>query len=145
MVLVGFGLALAFSAMSGSMRLTQKAFEHEAAMLLARAKLDEIVASSDYEVADDLQEDFYAGTAYGYKIEVRPLPLLGPAYRDKVKLPFGLDEVTINVYWGPQGAQQVYSLTAYRYNSRPQAAAGTPPAQNPPPQNPPPPPPGGQP
>lgn len=112
--LAGIGLVLAFAAISGAQRLSQKGFEHEAAIQLARGKLTEVLATGDYSLADEAGEYRYGGVAYGFKIEIRPLPLLKSPYDQRVRLPHALDEVTINVYWGPEGAQQHFALTEYR-------------------------------
>lgn len=124
MTLIGIGFASAFVAISGSRRLTEKALAHESAMTLARAKLDEVVFSKDSQLSDDVQEDRYAGQAYGYQIKVRPVDVPLPEGLDKAALPFVLEDLAIEVFWGPQGKQQSYRLSTMRMTPKP-AAAGT--------------------
>ena len=62
MALIGFGLAVAFTAVSGTARLDEKMSGHFAAMALARSKLDETLASPKFAVANDLGEDRFAAT-----------------------------------------------------------------------------------
>lgn len=126
MVLLGLGLALAFSAISGSLSLSQRAFEHEAAMMLARARLDEVAASPQDDVVDEGTEDVYGGVRYAYKIEVRPVVLLPPSLRSRVPLGFALDEITITVFWGEESRQRSFSLSRYRVRDLPGSAAGAP-------------------
>lgn len=115
MVLIGFGLAIAFTAISGTARLDDKINGHTAAMALAQAKLDEALASPTFAVADDAVDQGYAGTDFGYRIHLRPFEALTraqqeriPAFRQK------LEEVEVEVFWGPKGNQQVYRLNSYR-------------------------------
>lgn len=122
MVLVGVGVSLAFAAMSGATRLTQRATLHDNASRLARAKLEEVLASPDYDLAEDGREDVYAGVRYGYKIQIKPVQFPGVTVDDRTPLPFTLDLVSIDVYWGPDKAQQSYTVSTYRYAPRTLAA-----------------------
>ncbi|MBB6561406.1 prepilin-type N-terminal cleavage/methylation domain-containing protein [Acidovorax soli] len=115
MVLIGFGLAIAFTAISGTARLDDKINGHTAAMALAQAKLDEALANPTFAVADDAVDQGYAGTDFGYRIHLRPFEALTraqqerlPAFRQKI------EEVEVEVFWGPKGNQQVYRLNSYR-------------------------------
>ena len=139
MVLIGFGLAIAFTAISGTARLDDKINGHTAAMALAQAKLDEALASPTFAVADDAVDQGYAGTDFGYRIHLRPFEALTraqqeriPAFRQK------LEEVEVEVFWGPKGNQQVYRLNSYRLAPPPpgeRAAGGAAPTSSTP-QNP---------
>lgn len=121
MVLVGVGVSLAFAAMSGATRLTQRATLHDNASRLARAKLEEVLASPNYDLAEDGREDVYAGVRYGYKIQIKPVQFPGLS-DERTPLPFMLDLVSIDVYWGPEQAQQSYTVSTYRYAPRTLAA-----------------------
>jgi prepilin-type N-terminal cleavage/methylation domain-containing protein len=113
LMLIGIGFAMALSAMSGSLKLTRLASEHENAMLLAKARLDEVAQNPGYQFAEEASEEVYGGTEFSYKIEFRPVPLLDDRMAERVKLSFRLEELTINVYWGPDG-KNTYSLTTYK-------------------------------
>lgn len=134
MVLLSAGLAIAFTAISGSTQLDGKATAHGAAMALARAKLDEVLNHPDYVLATDAGEERFAGMDLGYRIQIRPVPLLEPAQLARLtELKQVLQEVEIEVFWGPKGAQQSYQLSSYRLDGAPpvaasNAAAGSPPA-----------------
>lgn len=113
MILIGIGFSMALSAMSGSLKLTRLASEHENAMLLAKARLDEVAQNPGYKFAEEPSEEVYGGTEFSYKIEFRPVPLLDERMAERVKLPFRLEELTIYIYWGPDGKNS-YSLTTYK-------------------------------
>lgn len=113
LMLIGIGFTLSLSAMSGSLKLTRQASEHENAMLLAKARLDEVSQYPDYKFVDDVAAEIYGGTEYSYKIEFRPVPLLDERMAERVKLPFRLEELSINVYWGKDGRHS-YSLTTFK-------------------------------
>lgn len=124
LMLIGIGFTLSLSAMSGSLKLTRLAGEHENAMLLAKARLDEVSQYPGYQFADDVSEEVYGGTEYSYKIEFRPVPLLDERTAERVKLPFRLEELSINVYWGKDGEHR-YSLTTYKMTPNDPAKDGT--------------------
>lgn len=133
MALAGIGIAIAFAGISGATRLARKSHEHEIATRLAAAKLEEVLASPSFDLAPDPRTDRYAGVDYGYKIEVKPVEFRDIAPLEPARLPIVLDEVSIDVYWGPDGAQQRYRLVTYRVAPRnapaaPAAAMGTAPA-----------------
>ena len=124
MVLLGAGLAIAFTAISGSTRLEAKASAHAAAMALAQAKLDEVLSHPDYLLAADAGEERFAGIDLGYRIQVRPVPLLEPAQQALLtEFKSVLHSVEIEVFWGPKAAPQSYRLSTYRLDP-PKAAAG---------------------
>lgn len=133
MVLLSAGLAIAFTAISGSTRLEGKATAHAAAMALARAKLDEVLNHPDYVLATDAGEERFAGIDLGYRIQIRPLPLLEPAQMARLTgFTQTLQEVAIEVFWGPKGAQQSYQLSSYRLDGPPPVAASNAAAARPP-------------
>lgn len=123
LMLVGIGYTLSLSAMSGSLKLARLASEHENAMLLAKARLDEVANYPDHVFAEEAglsagdsantAGEVYGGTEYSYKIEFRPVTLLDPRVAELVKLPFRLEEITIDVFWGKDGRHR-YGLTTYR-------------------------------
>ncbi len=119
MMLVGIGFALALSAMSGSIRLSQRALEYDNAMLLARSKLEEVFASPDYEVIEETSQeapDVYGGVAYSYRIEVNPISVASRDERKALKNEMTLNEINIVVHWGgtEETVSRTYELTAYR-------------------------------
>jgi len=130
MVLLGAGLAIAFTAISGSTKLDSKASGHAAAMALARAKLDEVLKHPDYVLALDAGEERFAGIDLGYRVQIRPVPLLEPRQMARLTgLTQKLQEVEIEVFWGPKGAAQSYRLSTYRLDvATPAPASPTPPA-----------------
>ena len=132
LMLIGIGFTLSLSAMSGSLKLTRLSSEHENAMLLAKARLDEVSQYPDYKFAEEPTEEVYGGIEYSYKIEFRPVPLLDARMSESVKLPFRLEELSINVFWGKDGKHS-YGLTTYKMTPNDKEADGkTPPAIQPP-------------
>lgn len=136
MTLVGIGLALAFTAVSGSARTEDKLAMHAAAMQLARSKLDETLANPDFRVADEPGQERYAGQDFGYRIRLTPVQLL--TERQRQKLPAfqqTLERIDIEVFWGPKGLQQSYQLATLRAPSPPpappRASPGAPPGSPP--------------
>ncbi|WP_300075866.1 type II secretion system protein [Giesbergeria sp.] len=127
MVLLGAGLAIAFTAISGSTRLEAKSTAHAAALALAQAKLDEVLSHPDYLLAADAGEERFAGIDLGYRIQVRPVPLLEPAQQALLtEFKSVLHSVEIEVFWGPKAAPQAYRLATYRLDPPPAAATAKP-------------------
>lgn len=124
--ILGISYAATLGAFSGSIRLLRQATEHQNAMLLARSRLEETLIDTRMDIHGDDAEDKYNGVAYAYRIEIRDLPLIEPELKEKVKLPIRLEEITVNVYWGPAGKENNYRLTAYRTSP---AEAAQPPGQ----------------
>jgi prepilin-type N-terminal cleavage/methylation domain-containing protein len=114
MTLIGIGFSTAFVAISGSRRLSEKTLAHESARILARAKLDEVLHSKGNSLTDDGVVDHYAGQAFGFQIKVRPVEMPFPDGLNKNALPFVLEDVSIDVYWGPTDSQQSYRLSTMR-------------------------------
>ena len=115
MTLIGVGLAVAFTAVSGSARLDEKMAGHAAAMTLARSKLDEALANPAFVLANDSGEDRYAGTDFGYRIQLRPESVLQSEQQNQIHtFKQKLERIDIEVFWGPKSAQQSYTLTSYR-------------------------------
>ena len=115
MTLVGFGLAVAFTAVSGTARLEEKMAGHSAAVALARSKLDEALASPSFALAHDHGEDHYAGTDFGYRIRLHPVSILSPEQQQQIRT-FNrkLERLDVEVFWGAKDAPQSYSLSSYR-------------------------------
>ncbi len=118
MALIGIGFSAAFVAISGTRRLSEKSLAHESARILARAKLDEVLSSPTNALADDGKEDRYAGQVYAFQVKVRPVSLPVPPGIDNDTLPFVLEDVAIDVYWGPAGDQQTYRLSTMRLTKK---------------------------
>ena len=116
MVLVGTGIALALTAVSSGTKLEAKMAEQEAAIRLARAKLDEALQQpTQLALAADDGEQHFAGTEFGYRLQARKMPLLGEALQARLGAQAGwMEEVSIEVFWGPKNQQQSYRLVTYR-------------------------------
>ena len=116
MVIVGSGIALALTAISGSARLESRMAEQQAAMHLARAKLDEVLQDAEvFELASDAGESHFAGTDFGYRVQARPISLVPAALQSRLPAGAGqAEEVAIEVFWGPKPAVQSYRLVTYR-------------------------------
>ena len=116
MALVGTGIALALTAVSGGTRLEAKMLEQEAAIRLARAKLDEVLSRpAQFSLAADDGVQRFAGTEFGYRLQARKMPLLSEALQVRLGGEAGsMEEVTIEVFWGAKAQQQSYRLVTYR-------------------------------
>lgn len=126
MTLVGLGLAMAFTAVSASNRLDEKMTVHQAALDMARAKLDEALSQPDFQLAADPGEDRAAGQHFGYRVRLTPVDVLSPAQQQALpSLRRKLERIDIEVFWGPKDALQSYSLVAYRPMTEPPAGAAT--------------------
>jgi prepilin-type N-terminal cleavage/methylation domain-containing protein len=112
--LIGLVYTLILSAMSGSLKLVRQASELENAILLARSKLDEAGIDSSMDIADEDREEKYGGVTYAYKIEIRDLPFIEPQLAERIRLPFKLEEITVEVYWGEKGRERHYRLTSIK-------------------------------
>ena len=115
LVLLGIGVATAYTTISGSTRLDERMTGHAAAMVLAHSKLDEALASTDFELASEAKEDRYAGISFGYRVVLSPVELLDEAQKKVIaNFPQQVQRVAIEVFWGPKDAPQTYTLTSYR-------------------------------
>lgn len=115
MTLIGFGLAVAFTAVSGTARLDGKLAGHTAAMVLARSKLDEALANPAFVLAGDQGEDRYAGTDFGYRIQLHPIQILQPEQQAQINsFKQRLERIDIEVFWGPKELPQSYILSSFR-------------------------------
>ena len=116
MVIVGTGIALALTAVSGSVRLEARMIEQQAAMQLARSKLDEVLQNAEsFEIAQDEQESHFAGTNFGYRVQLRPIALVSATQQSRLPPGTGqMEEVSIEVFWGSKPTTQSYRLTTYR-------------------------------
>lgn len=127
MTLVGVGLALAFTTISGSARTEDRLAVHTAALQLARAKLDEALAQPDFQLAADPGEEHYAGQEFGYRLRQTPVQLLSEAQRARLpKFQQQLEHIEIEVFWGPKDSQQSYRLSTLRAIAPPAAPGGAP-------------------
>ena len=123
MALIGIGFSAVFLAMSGTTRLSSARVVHEAAATLARAKLDEVLIAPDYALSEEAQEDRFAGQLFGYRIKIKAADLPRPNRLAGAVMPFALEDIAIEVFWGPTGAQQSYSLATQRFAPKAALAA----------------------
>lgn len=112
--ILGISYAAILGAFSGSLKLLRQASEYQNALLLARSKLDETWIDPSLDIADQEAEEKYGGVTYAYKIEIRNIPLLEGALKEKVKLPIKLEEIAVEVFWGKSGSEKSYKLTSYK-------------------------------
>lgn len=112
--ILGISYAAILGAFSGSLKLLRQASEYQNALLLARSKLDETWIDPSLDIADQEAEEKYGGVTYAYKIEIRNIPLLEDALKEKVKLPIKLEEIAVEVFWGKSGSEKSYKLTSYK-------------------------------
>lgn len=133
--ILGISYAAILGAFSGSLKLLRQASEYQNAILLARSKLDETWIDPSLDIADQEAEEKYGGVTYAYKIEIRNIPLLEGALKEKVKLPIKLEEIAVEVFWGKSGSEKSYKLTSYKMSpvdpAQPPSAAPAAPAPNP--------------
>lgn len=123
MALIGVGFASTFVAMSGSRRLTERALAHDAARVLAQARLDEMLQSPTDQLSDDGREERYLGQDFGYRINVEPVDLGLRMPAPAQALPFQLDQIRVEVFWGPQGQQRSLLLKTMRMRPRTSGSA----------------------
>lgn len=119
LVLIGSGMAIAYTAISGSLKLREKTTSHTAAMILARSKLDEILSSSDFSLAEDQGVLNYGGVEYGFRARARPVVLLTSTQQDRIRsfnLPF--EEISVEVFWGATKSKQSYALKSFRLDPK---------------------------
>ena len=112
--LLGISYVAILGAMSGSLKLARKAAEHQNAVLLARSKMSEAMLGSGLEIIEPENEEKYSGVTYAYKIEYRDVPFVEPPLAEKLKLPVKLEEIAVEVYWGPPGKENRFRLTSLK-------------------------------
>lgn len=113
LALLGVGMAVVYTAISGSSRLYRTTAAHSAAMLLARAKLDEALATQDFSLAKEIEPLDFAGVSFGYRLTVTPVQLLGLEKAKILNMPRQLQRVSIEVFWGEKENPNSYILTGY--------------------------------
>ena len=121
LAILGAGAAMAYAAMGAGVRLNARALTHEAALRLAQAKLDEVLAHPEFALADDDRSDEYAGQSFGFRLSARPAAWMAPRTFEQVRehLNFDLEEVRVEVYWGDGAQRQSHEVRTLRYRPRP--------------------------
>ena len=112
-VLLGFSYAGILGALSQGLKLARTAADQENAVVLANSLLEENRALPKAEIVGSDSRDVYGGTHYGYKVEVRDVPLFGDL-ADKVKPGFELKQITVDVYWGEREPKRHYRLATFQ-------------------------------
>lgn len=114
-VLLGFSYAGILSALSQGLKLARSAADQENAAILAHSLLEETRALPKTDIVDKVDRgEVFGGTRFAYKAEVFDVPYLGDPPPEKVKPPFELKQIVVNVYWGPQDKQRNYRLATYQ-------------------------------
>jgi prepilin-type N-terminal cleavage/methylation domain-containing protein len=117
LVLIGSGMSIAYTAVSGSIGSTSKTRDHTAAMMLARSKMDEILAHSDFSLAQDQDTISYGGVEFGFRAQARPISLLTPQEQNKLtSFRINFEEISVEVFWGNLREKQSYKLSTFRIN-----------------------------
>lgn len=112
-VLLGFAYAGILSALSQGLKLARAAADQENAVILAQSLLEENRALPKAEIVGSDAREVYGGTPFGYKVEVRDVPLFGD-YADKVKADFELKQINVDVYWGEREPKRHYRLVTFQ-------------------------------
>ena len=112
-VLLGFSYAGILGALSQGLKLARTAADQENAVVLANSLLEENRALPKAEIVGSDSREVYGGTRYGYKVEVRDVPLFGDLV-DKVKPTFELKQITVDVYWGEREPKRHYRLATFQ-------------------------------
>lgn len=129
-VLLGFAYAGILSALSQGLKLARAAADQENAVVLARSLLEENRALPKAEIVGSDVREAYGGTQFGYKVEVRDVPMFAELPADKVKPSFELKRITVDVYWGEREPKRHYRLSTVQSlplmaaDGSPQAAEG---------------------
>ena len=110
-VLLGFSYAGILSALSQSIRLARASADQENAALLARSLIEENRALPKSEILGSDKREVFGGTRFGYKVEVRGVPLFDDIPADKIKPTFELKRITADVYWGEREPKRHYRLS----------------------------------
>lgn len=110
-VLLGFAYAGILSALSQGLKLARAAADQANAVVLARSLLEENRALPKAEIVGSDKRDVFAGTQFGYKVEVRDVPMFADIPADKVKPTFELKRITVDVYWGEREPKRHYRLS----------------------------------
>ncbi len=126
LTLLGLTYAAILGAFSGSLKLLRQASEYQNAVILARSKLEEVWVDPSLDIINRDAEEIYGGVTYSYKIEVRPVNIVEEALKEKVKMPFKLEEILVEVYWGEAGKEKTYALATYKMSPDETAAPGGP-------------------
>lgn len=111
LALIGIGFSTTFGVVSGVHRLEDRTSAQTAAMLFARATLDEFIEAGTNVESDALGDAHFGGHTFSYRLVVRPFKIAEKS-KSGLELPsVKLDQVDIEVFWGGVGMQQSYRLT----------------------------------
>ena len=113
-VIMTVAIGGALSALSGAMRNAARLTDHDRAAMLARRKMDELLAEKRlprHQIIEGLYDATMTnGHASGWKALVRPFEL-PPNPGPGVKI---LDRVEVQIWWTTAGRTQTYSIEAFR-------------------------------
>lgn len=127
LALIGIGFSTTFSVVSGVHKLEERVSAQNAAMLFARATLDEFIeagASGESDAPGDVR---FGEHDFSYRLTVRPFIVSGQRGVGMQEASVKLDQVDIEVFWGNVGMQQSYRLaTLVSRSERAVSAAKTP-------------------
>lgn len=113
-VLLGFSYAGILNALSQGLKLARAAADQENAIVLAQSLLEENRALPKAEIVGSDRRDAFGGTQYGYKVEVRDVPLFADVPADKLKPTFELKQISVDVYWGEREPKRHYRLSTFQ-------------------------------
>lgn len=114
MAIIGIGFSTAFVTISGANKLTESSLSYGVAARLARAKLDEVLATKSHLLTDEGGDERYNGQLYSFKITIRPVDLEWPDGVDSKKSAISLEELAIDVFWGDLKSPKTYRLSTMR-------------------------------
>ena len=130
LALIGIGFSTTFSVVSGVHKLEDRASAQNAAMLFARATLDEFIEAGAVAEGDTPGEVRFGRYDFSYRLTVRPFNDAGTREVGK-EASVKLDQVDIEVFWGSVGMPQSYRLATLVSRSKRAASAAKTPASAP--------------
>jgi general secretion pathway protein I len=115
-LIMGIAISGILSGLAGAARNTSRLTDHDRATLLAKQKMDELLADRNAPRNQDLAGDFDAltvgGEHAGWHARVTPfeaLPGTGPGA-------IGVDRVELEIWWMDGAVRRTFALEAFRRN-----------------------------
>lgn len=114
MVLLTLAIGTLMSGLGGVSKLSGAASQHDFAVRLAQAKMDEYLRQDGDALSPEPDDLIYAGVKYGVRLSSRMHnPNLAPMQQSTQRLPTALQRVEVEVFWGGKPDLHRFSLVTY--------------------------------
>lgn len=114
MAILSLAIGVLMSGMGGATRLWGTASQHEVAMQLAQAKLEEYLNQPGGQLSAEADDLTYGGVKYGFRLESTPIDKTPARLQVVTSNQTVLNKVAVVVFWGTKPNLYQYSVTTFQ-------------------------------